>query len=84
MTCQQTVWENQWERIYSDREEYSDYIEHLQSALESEISEKYPHVSPDVILEYVRQTDLDEPFRPDDFEVHCAELGLIDEDGEWL
>ena len=82
MTCQQTIYESHWEKVYSDREEYSDYVEYLQSALESEISEKYPHVSPDVILEYVRQFALDEPFSSDDFEVYCAELGLVD--GEWV
>ena len=80
MICQQTIYESHWEKVYSDREEYSDYIEHLQSELESEISEKYPHVDPNIILEYVRQSDLDEPFSSDDFEVYCYEKGLIDED----
>ena len=84
MTCQQQVYESHWERVYSDQQEYSDYIEYLQSQLESKISEKYPHVDPNIILEYVRQSDLDEPFNSDDFEVYCYEKGLIDEDGEWV
>ena len=80
MTCQQQVYESHWEKVYSDREEYSDYVEYLQSELESKISEKYHHVDPNIIWEYVQQSDLDEPFRSDDFEVYCAELDLIDED----
>ena len=84
MTCQQTVYERYWENQLNSDVEYTYHIEHLQEQLESNISELYPHVDYNIIIDYVQQADLDEPFNSDDFEVHCYELGLIDDDGEWI